>query len=157
MLQRIQTVYLVLALIAVSLLFTRLPVAVYALNNVGNIPLNVIASYQNQELSQTVYTDINTLPLIINIGLLIALICVSIVLYTNRPLQYKISMFAFLVNVILIIVMFYFADTMQTKLNTQAKYQFGAILPLISLVLIILASKAIRKDEKLVKSSDRIR
>lgn len=157
MLQRIQTVYLVVALIAVSLLFTRLPIAVYALVNVGNIPLNVIALHQNPEFSQTVYTDINTLPLIINVGLLIALICVSIFLYTNRPLQYKITMFSFLINVVLIIVMFYFADSMQTKLNTQAKYQFGVVLPLISLVLIILASKAIRKDEKLVRSSDRIR
>lgn len=157
MLQRIQTVYLVIALIAVSLLFTRLPVAVYSLINVGDIPLNVIASYQNPELSQTLYTDINTLPLMINIGVLIALICASVVLYTNRPLQYKVTMFAFLINVVLIIVIFYFADSMQTKLNTHASYKFGAFLPLISLVMIILASKAIRKDEKLVRSSDRLR
>jgi hypothetical protein len=157
MLQRIQTVYLVIAFIAISLLFSRLPIAEFTLINVGNIPLNVISSYQNPDLSQDVYTNVNVLPLIITIGILLILIIASIILYGNRPLQLKITMFAFLLNVVLIIVMFFTADNMQKQLNTQANYKFGVILPLISLVLIILASKAIRKDERLVKGSDRLR
>lgn len=157
MLQRIQTIYLVIAFIAISLLFTKSPVAVYSLTNVGNIPLNVISSLQNPDLSQDLYTNINTLPLIINIGLLLILIVASVFLYRNRPLQYKITMFSFLLNVVLIIVMFYTADDMQKQLHTEANYKFVAILPLISLVLLILASKAIRKDEKLVKGADRLR
>jgi glucan phosphoethanolaminetransferase (alkaline phosphatase superfamily) len=157
MLQRIQTVYLVIAFIAISLLFSRLPIAEFTLINVGNIPLNVISSYQNPDLSQDVYTNINVLPLMITIAVLLILIIASIILYGNRPLQLKITMFAFLLNVVLIIVMFFTSDNMQNQLNTQANYKFGAILPLISLVLIILASKAIRKDERLVKGSDRLR
>jgi len=36
-------------------------------------------------------------------------------------------------------------------------YQFGMYIPLISLVFLVLASRAIRKDEALIKSSDRLR
>jgi hypothetical protein len=36
-------------------------------------------------------------------------------------------------------------------------YQFGMYIPLISLIFLVLASRAIRKDEELIKSSDRLR
>jgi hypothetical protein len=39
----------------------------------------------------------------------------------------------------------------------QPSYQFGIFLPVISLLLLVLASRAIRKDEALVKSADRLR
>ncbi len=157
MLQRIQTVYFVIAFIAIALLFSKLPIATFQLINVGNIPLNVIPSYQNPDLSQDLYTNVSILPLQLIIGALILLIIISTIMYRNRPLQLRITMFAFLLNVVLIIVLFFTADNMQKDLNTTAKYQFGAILPLISLILLILASKGIKKDEKLVKSADRIR
>jgi hypothetical protein len=41
--------------------------------------------------------------------------------------------------------------------KTAPSYQFGIFFPLVSLVCIIMASRAIRKDEALVKSSDRLR
>ncbi|MCX6231801.1 MAG: DUF4293 domain-containing protein [Bacteroidetes bacterium] len=157
MIQRIQTVYLMLAFIASALLFTQLPIAVFQLANVGTIPFNIISKYQNPELSQDVFTSISTLPLIIVNGALLLLSFISVSLYKNRPLQYRLSMIAFLINIILIIVIFFTADSMQNQLKTEAQYKLGAILPVISLVLIILASKAIRKDEKKVKAADRLR
>lgn len=158
MIQRIQTIFLMLAFIASVLLFTRLPIALFPLQEAGvTVPLNLISSYQNPETSQDTFTNINVIPLIILAAVVALLSIISVFLYKNRPLQLRITMFGFLANVILIIIMFFTADEMQTLLKTQAKYQFGAILPLISLVFIILASKAIRKDEKLVKSADRLR
>lgn len=159
MLQRIQTVYLVLAFIAISLLFTKLPIAEFSYSKIGKIiPLNIISSYQNPELSQNTFTNVNTMPLIIGLAILILLIIGAILLYNNRPLQIKIVMISFLLNIVLLVIMFFTCDYMQSKLeNTQPSYQFGAILPLISMVLLILASKAIRKDEKLVKGADRLR
>jgi len=158
MIQRIQTLFLMLAFIASALLFTRLPIALFPLTEVGiTVPLNLISSYQNPESSQDTFTNINVIPLIILATMVALLTIVPVFLYKKRPLQLRITMFGFLANVILIIVMFFTADEMQTLLKTEAKYQFGAILPLISLVFIILASKAIRKDEKLVKSADRLR
>lgn len=158
MIQRIQTLFLMLAFIASVLLFTRLPIAIFQLPEAGvSVPLNLISSYQNPETSQDTFTNINVIPLIILAAMVALLSIVPVFLYKNRPLQLRLTMFGFLTNVILIIVMFFTADEMQNLLKTQAKYKFGAILPIISLILIILASKAIRKDERLVKSADRLR
>ncbi len=147
MLQRIQTVYLMLAFIASALLFTKLPIAVFPFPDGGDIIFNIVGKYE----------IISTLPLLLLNGALVLLTFIPTFLYRNRPLQYKLTMFGFLINVILIIVIFFTADSLQNQLNMEAKYKLGAILPLISLVLLILASKAIRKDEKLIKSADRLR
>jgi len=157
MIQRIQTIYLLIAFIAISLLFSKLPIASYELNNIGKIYFNVIPSYQSPELSQNLFTNISTLPIIINIAILLLLIVFTILMYKNRPLQIKINMFAFLLNIVLIVVLFFTADSMQKQLNSEAAYKFGIALPLISLVFLILSAKAIKKDEKLVKAADRLR
>lgn len=158
MIQRIQTLFLMLAFIASALLFTRLPIALFHVKEAGIIvPLNLISSYQNPETSQDTLTNINVIPLIILAAMVALLTIIPVFLYKKRLIQLRITMFGFLANVILIIVLFFTADEMQNLLKTQAKYQFGAILPLISLIFIILASKAIKKDERLVKSADRLR
>jgi len=147
MLQRIQTVYLMLAFIASALLFTQLPIAVFPFPDGGDIAFNLIKKYE----------IISTLPLLLLNGALVLFAFVAVFLYTNRPLQFRLTMIGFLINVILIIVMFFTADSMQNQLKVEAQYKLGAIFPLISMVLLILASKAIRKDEKLIKSADRLR
>ncbi len=157
MIQRIQTVYLMLAFIASALLFSQLPIAVFQLQNIGEIPFNIISKFQNPDLSQDLFTNTNTLPLLLVNGALALLIFISVFLYRKRPLQFRLTMVGFLINVILIIVMFFTADSMQNQLKVEAQYKLGAILPLISMVLLILASKAIRKDEKMVKAADRLR
>jgi len=40
---------------------------------------------------------------------------------------------------------------------TNGSYWIGAVLPVIALVFLILAIIGIRRDEKLVKSADRLR
>lgn len=147
MLQRIQTVYLMLAFIVSALLFTKLPIAVFPFPDGGDIVFNFTGKYE----------IISTLPLLLLNGALVVLTFISVLLYSKRPLQFKLTMFGFLLNVILIIAMFFTADSMQNQLKMEAQYKLGAILPLISMVLLILASKSIRKDEKLIKASDRLR
>jgi len=66
-------------------------------------------------------------------------------------------MFSFLANIIFIIVLFFTADSLQKHLNVETTYKYGSFIPLVILILLILASKAIKKDEKLVKDTDRLR
>jgi hypothetical protein len=40
---------------------------------------------------------------------------------------------------------------------TNGSYWVGAVLPVASLIFLIMAAVAIRKDEKLVRSMDRLR
>lgn len=136
-----------LTFLASALLFTQLPIAVFPFPEGGDIPFILTGKYEL----------ISTLPLLLLNGAIVLLSFISVLMYSKRPLQFKLTMFAFLINVILIIVIFYTADSMQSKIKVEAQYKFGAILPLISMVLLILASKAIRKDEKLVKGADRLR
>lgn len=147
MLQRIQTVYLMLAFIASALLFSKLPIAVFPFPDGGDIPFTIVGKYE----------IISILPLLLLNGALVLFTFIAILLYGNRPLQLRLTMIGFLANVIFVIVMFFTADSMQNQLKVEAQYKLGVILPLISMVLLILASKAIRKDEKLIKAADRLR
>jgi len=150
MIQRIQTVYLFVAFIASALLFFNIPVAVFQITSPVSVelPFNLMSKYES----------VSTIPIIILNALVVGLSFASILLYSKRVLQFRLTMFAFLAEVIFIIVMFIVSiDSMQKHLKVEPSYKMGAILPLISLVLLILASKAIRKDEKLVKGTDRLR
>ena len=48
-------------------------------------------------------------------------------------------------------------NTMPTEDKGNGHYGIGAILPVFSLILLILALRGIIKDDKLVKSTDRLR
>ena len=54
---------------------------------------------------------------------------------------------------------FYAADQIQNlaQVTSKASYQIGVYLPLVIMVLLVLANNSIRKDDKLVKSADRLR
>ena len=45
----------------------------------------------------------------------------------------------------------------QTPPVTEGSYWVGAVLPVLSIVFLVLAISGIRRDEKLVRSTDRLR
>lgn len=99
-----------------------------------------------------------------NIGLLLlycasaALALAAIFLYKNRPLQVKIGQIALAANLLgmaLAVVLFWLD---QKNMDTQSiSGGVGGFMPLVYLVFIVLAIRGIRKDEKLVRSADRLR
>ncbi len=108
-------------------------------------------------LEITNYKSNSTLPLII-VACLLALSCfVTIFLYKKRPLQIKITAITLLVQIGFVAALFYAADSVAKKLGTIAEYQAGMYIALIPILFIVLAHRAIRRDEKLVNSSDRLR
>jgi len=82
---------------------------------------------------------------------------VTIFLYKNRSMQIKLcyGMLALLV----LIYIFYFIFNRQnfsfTELFGHVRYTF--VFPFISIIFVYLAIRGIRKDEKLVRSLDRLR
>jgi len=149
MIQRIQTIYLFIAFLASAILFFNIPFAVFQITSPVNVdlPFNLMSKYQN----------VTTLPLIILNALVVGLSFAAILMYNKRILQLRITMFSFLANIIFIIVLFFTADSLQKHLNVETTYKYGSFIPLVILILLILASKAIKKDEKLVKDTDRLR
>ena len=86
----------------------------------------------------------------------LALICIF--LFNNRQAQIRVAIFAFIANFIglILAVMFYLQDAASSA-DVVINDQPGSYLPFAFLVLVLLALRFIRKDDKLVKSMDRLR
>ncbi|MCK9204488.1 MAG: DUF4293 domain-containing protein [Bacteroidales bacterium] len=158
MLQRIQSVYLAIVAIACILLFF-FPLATYYHELLGNYQFFVYGITCMDPETKVHFNALFTLPLIILVAISFILTIFTIFLYKKRLLQIRLCSINVLVNIILIMVIFFFyAAKIKTMTQIEPEYNYaGIIMPLISLIFLILASRAIRKDETLVKSSDRLR
>ncbi|MFD0963346.1 DUF4293 domain-containing protein [Pseudofulvibacter geojedonensis] len=136
MIQRIQSIYLLL-------------VAVIA----GGLPF-VFSLWKNTS-DATIYA-INQ-PLILGLFIVSAIMSlVSIFMFKNRKSQFVINRLNIILNFILLIVLVYQSLSLSGEAEVSEK-GIGMILPIVSIVLLVLANKAIKKDEDLVKSVDRLR
>ncbi len=136
MVQRIQTVYLILAagVSAGVMFFTPLWI------NIKNI-----AVFANDNM---LYFTLFMASAILSIG--------SIFLFKKRKLQLMLGRINILLNFILLGLFVYQSLNISGETEVSEK-GIGIFLPVISIVLLVLANKAIIKDEKLVKSVDRLR
>ena len=143
MIQRIQSVYLFLVMmLSVALFFVNL----YSIETImGATPL----FQQFNVMSNTMYLILNS------VAGLFALI--TIFLYKNRNLQIRLSNLNMLFMCIFIGTVFYFADHSKTDAASIVHYSIGSFFPSIQLVFTFLAMRAIKKDEQLVRSADRLR
>jgi NADH:ubiquinone oxidoreductase subunit K len=102
-----------------------------------------------------------TIPMLLLVIAALILALITIFFYKRRRLQFKLVSINVLLNVVMIALVFFlynnYFEHHITGSGISGSYQFGMYIPLISLVFLILASRAIRKDEALVKSSDRLR
>lgn len=155
MIQRIQTLFLAIAFLAIILVFF-FPLAGYLsdqqyykffLNEIRNmVPSNA-----------DVYGQFFTLPFILIVLGMLIIIVMTIIAYKKRLRQMKLLNFGILLNVVLIVLMFFYTDKISKDLAIPTRYDVGSIFPLISLIFQVLALRSVRRDEKLVRSLDRLR
>jgi hypothetical protein len=90
-------------------------------------------------------------------GLSTALSVLAILFHTKRQHQFVLGRLNMILNLILLGLLVY--RTLSTSGGTSAVSEkgVGMFLPIFSIVLLVLANKAIKKDEDLVKSVDRLR
>ncbi len=81
---------------------------------------------------------------------------VAIFLFKNRKLQFVIGRIIILINLFLLGLLIYLSLNLSGETNVSEK-GIGMFLPILVVLLIVLANKAIKKDEDLVKSVDRLR
>jgi Domain of unknown function (DUF4293) len=139
MIQRIQTVWLFLAAAAAFLTFK---LAFFSGNIIGDDKIKVF-----KHLTAT--SNLIILVLTVILG---SLACVAIFLYKNRKLQLRMT-FAALILSILIPVLYY----LQAQKFAEGTYSITAIVSILIPIFLILASRGINRDQKLVKSLDRLR
>ena len=80
----------------------------------------------------------------------------SITRFKNRKFQFVLGRLNIILNFILLGLFVYQSLNVSGETNVSEK-GIGIFLPIISIVLLALANKAIKKDEDLVKSVDRLR
>ncbi|MGB5982249.1 MAG: DUF4293 domain-containing protein [Nonlabens sp.] len=136
MIQRIQTIYLLLAAATSGGLIFIVSLWV---DGEGN---EVVAMDENVYFGSFVVSAVLSI--------------FAIFLYKNRQLQTVFNRLNILLNLILLGVFVYRALTMSGA-TAVAEKGIGMFIPILSIVLLVLANKAIRKDEQLVKSVDRLR
>ncbi|WP_299685376.1 DUF4293 domain-containing protein [uncultured Dokdonia sp.] len=81
---------------------------------------------------------------------------VIIFLYKKRQNQFVLGRLTIILNFVLLGVLVYRSQILSGGTAVLEK-GIGFIIPLISIVLLALANKAIKRDEDLVKSVDRLR
>ncbi|MAO49130.1 MAG: hypothetical protein CL527_10675 [Aequorivita sp.] len=136
MIQRIQTIYLVVSAIVIGALFMWFPVVI---GTDGSVIM---------ERSE---------PLIFGlIFISIALAIISILSFKKRQLQFVLNRLNIILNFVLLGVFVYRLLTLSGETIVSEK-GIGVLFPIISIVFLVLANKAIKRDEDLVKSVDRLR
>ena len=139
MLQRIQTIWL---LLAAACGFLTLKFSFFSGNKLDTA---------NMKVFEYLTASGSIILLILTVSVFVAAL-ISVFLYKNRTLQLRIVLVALLVG--LLNIFLYYRET--TKF-VDGTYSFTAILTLVVPVFLVLAARNIYKDEKLVKSMDRLR
>lgn len=158
MIQRIQTVYLSLTVVAIALLFA-FPLAQFFSEN-GTYIFSITGLKNMVPGEPDAFKPVLFLPLII-VAVGIALIALfTIFQYKKRAFQVKLTNIAVISAIALIMgIFFLYIPMIEKKINIIPNYldSIGIYLPLVALVFMVMANRAIKRDEKLVRSADRLR
>jgi hypothetical protein len=154
MIQRIQTVYLLIAEMLIGALFF-VPFAdiVGKDGNIYRFDIKGIA-LEGAQKPEIIYSS---LPLIVLCAISLLLIVVTIYQFKNRILQMKLSKVCIVVVLGLIGLIYYYLSSGAKVLSGTYSLNIYFVFPAIAAILIYMAIRAIHKDELLVRSIDRIR
>lgn len=157
MIQRIQTVFLLLSIVAMSvMLFSPLWTKENLLTSeVAQLtPTALIYKQKGAMITQQ-----NTMYIAILIFTSITFAFLSIFSYKNRMRQVMYNMLNILVLIGVLACLIYFSTKGEDLFKEPLKGSFGLgyFMPAVAVLMNSLANRFIRKDEKLVKSVDRIR
>ena len=144
MIQRIQTVYLVLAVFVSSIL----PFFLNLWENLVGVNVYVFDLINREHL------NLKSIPILFGISSVVSLI--TIFKFKNRQTQFVLGRINILINLFILGLLVYHLQSLSGEIFISEK-GIGSILPLIAIVLLVMANRAIKKDEDLVKSVDRLR
>ncbi len=148
MIQRVQTIWMILAAIAV---FLTIKFSFYSGTLAIQNSTDVTTMMATDGSYHLVTATDNFLILILTSALGTGII-INIFLFKHRSIQMRIIIAAILMECL--IVFLYFRETQN---YTQGNFNFWAILHILIIVFLIMAARGIYRDSKLVKESNRLR
>ncbi len=134
MIQRIQTLYLTLVVLLSVVLIYGLQTSILGLGFQGSTGVLVFGE--------------GVLSVLLAVG--------SVFWYRNRQNQFVINRLNLISQLFLLGFFVYRSLNVSGEVATSEK-GIGMLIPIFSIVFLVLANRAIKKDEDLVKSADRLR
>lgn len=158
MIQRIQTVYLILTLVFCGIIYF-VPLSILLPEVGGGLlyKLDVFGiKYSSDEI---IVVKEYTYALLAFLGFASLIAMVTIFLFKKRHLQMKLCRLASIFLLVFVVLVFYYTDKMKSFSEVEASISFltGTYLPFIAIILLLLANRAIKSDDDLVRSADRLR
>ncbi len=145
MIQRIQSIYLLIASLLAGVLAPNVSLWTQESADASVFITDLLSSDQ---------IALKGIPVLFFASALVAL--VAIFLFKNRQLQFVLGRVVILINLFLVGLLIYLSLTLSGETAVSEK-GIGMLVPIFVILLVVLANKAIRKDEDLVKSVDRLR
>ncbi|PKH50469.1 DUF4293 domain-containing protein [Tenacibaculum sp. Bg11-29] len=145
MIQRKQSIYLFIAVIISAGLTFIFSIWTSSQNNT---PIFIVDLFSGVSILEKIT------PVLFYISALLSF--VTIFLFKNRQLQFVLGRLNILINLFLLGILIYLSQTLPGE-SLASEKGIGMIFPIIVILLLVLANKAIKKDEDLVKSVDRLR
>lgn len=137
MIQRIQTIYLLIAFVITGILPFVFPL--------WTMSDNKLFMFMQSQVYAVLF------------GLSTTLSILSILSYKKRQNQFVINRLNIILNLILLGLFLYRSLNLSGETPLVSEKGIGMFLPIVAIVALVLANKAIKKDEDLVKSVDRLR
>lgn len=144
MIQRIQTMYLSIA----TLLSGGIIFIVDLWENAKNKAFNIIDSFTTDS------TLLKAMSVLFIVSAIITFF--AIFKYKNRQTQFVLGRLSILINFILLGILVYYVQNLSGEITVSEK-GIGLLIPIFTILFVALANRAIKKDEELVKSVDRLR
>jgi len=142
MIQRIQSIYLAI---------------VFALSAILPLVLNLWDDSKKEVYALELLSDLSIIAKLVPVFFLISalLAIVSIFKYKKRQLQFVLGRIIILINLFLLGILIYLSLNIPGEASSEKG--IGMFIPVVVILFTVLANKAIKKDEDLVKSVDRLR
>ena len=137
MIQRIQTVYLLIALVILGALPFVFPL------------FTMSDGKEFRFMNDSFYTVL--------FGLSTTLTLISTMYFKKRQHQFVLNRLTIILNLILLGLFVYRSLNLSGEAIHVSEKGIGMFLPIVAIVFLALANRAIKKDEDLVKSVDRLR
>ncbi|MBN2730505.1 MAG: DUF4293 domain-containing protein [Bacteroidales bacterium] len=156
MIQRAQSLYLFVGFVAIVVMFLFPFAGIFWGGNSGLLHLTKFEA-------SGLFSDLYNPMLMLIVSSLTALgFLVSVFLYKNRVFQMRFNVLVFVFNAVLIGLMFWIPDKIADSISgidfASVSYKYiGAAMPLLSLLMLVFANRAIRKDEIKIRAANRIR
>ncbi len=154
MIQRIQSVYL---LLATGLFFFMLTNPLAQIQLPGDVFL-LFHHNQITAVASDTFQPVPTWPVTVLIVVVMLVGLVNIFLYKHRTLQMRLCVFNILLMFGLVgLIYFYTKYTLHKFDGVRSVFLWPIVVPFISIILTYLALKGVQKDDAIVKSYERIR